>query len=126
MIFGLAMFMPSNMQAQAPTLEDYFDLPDPARCTSKDLSVLTASLELDNCNCVENEIYYVNLNLGIQNTTGSERTSFAFWSRLTTTDPDTQEEVVYFINGCTGPIFLLKLLNMNLVRMQQVLYSSTT
>src|SRR5680860_1045151 len=106
MIFGLAMLMPSKMNAQVPgTVEDAFNLPSKDRCTSKDLAIVSASLDLDNCSCNEGDIVYATLVLGIDNGTESTRTSFAFWSRVTLDDGDpTTEDIVYFIRGCQGPI----------------------
>lgn len=60
------------------------NLPDAKRCTSKDLELVEARLTGgDPCNsCEANTIVTRTLTLSINNTTGSNRTSFAFWGTL--------------------------------------------
>ena len=60
------------------------DLPDSKRCTSKDLQLVEARLTGgDPCNsCEANNTVTRTLTLSINNTTGSNRTSFAFWGTL--------------------------------------------
>jgi hypothetical protein len=100
LIFGMALLMPSQMQAQ--TVKDVFKLPDAKSCTSKDLAIVSANLEIDNCQCTGSETAYYDLILGIDNKTNSTRTSFAFWGRLKITAGNTT--TIYFINGCQGPV----------------------
>ncbi|TDE54426.1 T9SS type A sorting domain-containing protein [Flavobacterium sp. GT3P67] len=58
--------------------------PDPKRCTSKDLQLVEAKLTGgDPCNsCTPGNTVIRTLTLSINNTTGSNRTSFAFWGTL--------------------------------------------
>lgn len=60
------------------------NLPDAKRCTSKDLQLVEARLTGgDPCNsCEANTTVTRTLTLSINNTTGSNRTSFAFWGTL--------------------------------------------
>lgn len=94
----------SGLNAQ--TVRDIFDLPPAARCVSQDLQVVQASLDYDNCgpSCEEGEIVYYDLTLAIDNTTGSLRTSFAFYARLEQYNPDGSLANTYFVTGCRGPV----------------------
>ncbi|MFV8347673.1 T9SS type A sorting domain-containing protein [Flavobacterium sp. ZB4P13] len=60
------------------------NLPDAKRCTSKDLQLVEAKLTGgDACNsCTTGTTVTRTLTLSINNTTGSNRTSFAFWGTL--------------------------------------------
>jgi hypothetical protein len=60
------------------------NLPDAKRCTSKDLQLVEARLTGgDPCNsCTPGSTVTRTLTLSINNTTGSNRTSFAFWGTL--------------------------------------------
>ena len=77
----------------------------PSSCTSKDLSLVSASLVGgDACNsCTTGATLTKNLVLGINNKTGSTRTSFAFWATLTVTHED-GSTTVSSIHRCAGPI----------------------
>ncbi|WP_158308630.1 hypothetical protein [Christiangramia forsetii] len=97
----ILFFIPLIGFSQAVT--DAFDLPAERRCTSNDLDVVSANLDLETCDCEIGETVYVPLNLGVINNTNSFRTSYAFWARLTITHPDDSEDV-YFISGCDADI----------------------
>lgn len=88
------------------TVGDIFNLPPPARCVSEDLQVVGATLDFDLCGptCEEGQIIYYDLTLAIDNTTGSERTSFAFYARLEQYNPDGTLANTYFVSGCKGPV----------------------
>ena len=80
-----------------------FNLPSEKRCTSKDLELVEAKLTGgDACNsCTTGTTVTRTLTLSINNTTGSNRTSFAFWGtleRYTGTHLDSSEP----INGCNS------------------------
>lgn len=95
----------SEIKAQ-DTVTDIFDLPAPARCVSEDLQVVGASLDFDLCGptCEEGDVIYYDLDLAIDNTTGSMRTSFAFYGRLEQYNPDGTLAAIYFVSGCKGPV----------------------
>ncbi|MDO6429040.1 hypothetical protein Q4E93_00485 [Flavitalea sp. BT771] len=58
--------------------------PSPSSCTSKDLSLVAATLPSTPCEtCTPGTTITKPLTLGINNKTGSTRTSFAFWANLT-------------------------------------------
>ncbi|MEG9326955.1 T9SS type A sorting domain-containing protein [Salinimicrobium catena] len=105
MAFVLMFFFGiSGMNAQEP-VEDIFDLPAPERCVSEDLQVVGATLDIDPCGPTDCEdVEYYDLILAIDNTTGSERTSFAFYARLEQYNPDGTLANTYFVSGCKGPV----------------------
>ncbi|NND16780.1 MAG: hypothetical protein HKN89_10725, partial [Eudoraea sp.] len=77
-------------------------------CTSKDLELVGAFLDIDTagCNsCDEGEQITATLYLSINNTTGSTRTSFAVFGNLTTTDPlgNITTEAISRCNGSLPP-----------------------
>ena len=88
------------------TVLDIFDLPAPERCVSEDLQVVGATLDFDLCGptCEEGDVIYYDLTLAIDNTTGSMRTSFAFYARLEQYNPDGTLANTYFVSGCKGPV----------------------
>ena len=88
------------------TVVDIFNLPAPERCVSEDLQVVGASLDFDLCGptCGEGDVIYYDLTLAIDNTTGSMRTSFAFYARLEQYNPDGTLAATYFVSGCKGPV----------------------
>ncbi|MFV8270447.1 hypothetical protein ACNQGP_11015 [Flavobacterium sp. GT2N3] len=76
------MFLIINYLGAATAFSQVF--PDPKRCTSKDLQLVEARLTGgDPCNsCTPGNTVTRTLTLSINNTTGSNRTSFAFWGTL--------------------------------------------
>jgi hypothetical protein len=78
-------------------------LPDAKRCTSKDLVLVDAVLTGGNaCNsCTEGTTVTRTLTLAINNTTGSNRTSFAFWGTLNRYSDDVLVSTAP-INGCNS------------------------
>ncbi|SDL77921.1 Por secretion system C-terminal sorting domain-containing protein [Salinimicrobium catena] len=105
MALVLIFFVGINGMNAQETVEDIFDLPAPERCVSEDLQVVGATLDIDPCgpaDCVDVEYY--DLILAIDNTTGSERTSFAFYARLEQYNPDGTLAATYFVSGCKGPV----------------------
>src|SRR5512143_2787201 len=88
-LFLIAMFFTSSAVAQSTTT-----FPDPGSCTSKDLYIVGATLSGgDLCNsCPTGTQVTRTLTLSINNTTGSNRTAFAFWGILKT------------YNGSTGAL----------------------
>ncbi|MDH3699510.1 MAG: hypothetical protein OEQ81_12665, partial [Flavobacteriaceae bacterium] len=116
MIFMLMMALPASMTAQDACIPtDPLDIPNPLHdetctttadnCTSKDLELVGAFLDIGNgCNsCDSGEEITATLYLSINNTTGSERTSFAVFGDLVTTDP-LGNETTCTISRCTGTI----------------------
>ena len=88
-----------------PALAQTIRFPNPDRCTSKDLQLVSATLTgTEPCpTCEAGKTVTGVLTIGINNTTGSVRTSFAFWGTLsvkhldgTTTTSD--------ITACVGPV----------------------
>jgi hypothetical protein len=83
-------------------------VPDPnTSCSSKDLELVGATLTGgDLCNsCAQSTELTRTLTLSINNTTGSTRTSFAFWGNLeeySGTDGSLVQTTP--ITGCTGPV----------------------
>ncbi|SDL77948.1 SprB repeat-containing protein, partial [Salinimicrobium catena] len=93
------------------TVQEKFDLPDPARCTSNDLDIISADLDLETCDCDEaGPTIEAGLTLGVRNNTESLRTSFAFWAALTVTDPkdvndpNDDTKTYYLVEGCEAEI----------------------
>ena len=86
----------------AQTTTEIFELP--TNCKAKDLEPVSATLTgLPPCiDCDEKDSWPANLTLQIDNTTGSTRTSFAFWAVLETTTSEGISEV--YIYGCNGPV----------------------
>ena len=82
-----------------------FSCPDPARCTSKDLEVQSATLITSRCFCNSENTTPITgtLTMSVINKTGSERTSFAFFGTLVKTNPD-GTTTSQPISGCGGPI----------------------
>ncbi|MDH3796807.1 MAG: hypothetical protein OER83_08035, partial [Flavobacteriaceae bacterium] len=100
--------------SQQPT--DPSDIPNPlddpsctvtsGDCTSKDLELVGAFLDIETteCNsCDEGDQVVANLYLSINNTTGSTRTSFAVFGNLTITDPNGNVNVEA-ISRCSGSL----------------------
>jgi len=83
-------------------------VPDPnTSCTSKDLELVGATLTGgDLCNtCTPGTTITRTLTLAINNTTGSTRTSFAFWGTLEIYDGNNGNlKSSNPINGCNGPL----------------------
>ncbi len=81
---------------------EVFDLP--TNCKAKDLEPVSATLtDLPACiDCDEQSSWPATLTVKINNTTGSTRTSFAFWAVLETTTAEGTAEV--YIYGCKGPV----------------------
>jgi hypothetical protein len=80
-----------------------FNLPSEKRCTSKDLELVEARLTGgDACNsCTTGATVTRTLTLSINNTTGSNRTSFAFWGTLERYNGNTLVSSAP-INGCNS------------------------
>ncbi|MFV8328456.1 gliding motility-associated C-terminal domain-containing protein [Flavobacterium sp. ZS1P14] len=99
-IFLLSVLSFSTVVAQT--------VPDPnTSCTSKDLELVGATLTGgDLCNsCPQNTTITRALTLSINNTTGSTRTSFAFWGNLEEySGIDGSLVSTIPISGCQGPI----------------------
>ncbi|WP_082780375.1 T9SS type A sorting domain-containing protein [Rufibacter sp. DG15C] len=80
-------------------------LPPESRCTSKDLELVDAFLDVPACqSCDPGDLITAPLKLSIANKTGSTRTSFAFWGDIVI--KSSYGNVVYQaqITGCKGPI----------------------
>ena len=79
--------------------------PPVSSCTSKDLSLVSATLTGgDACNsCTAGQTLTRNLVLAINNKTGSTRTAFSFWGTLEITHAD-GTMVTTPINRCSGPV----------------------
>ena len=86
----------SNLNAQ-------FNCPNANRCTSKDLSIVGAFLTGGQCFCSATGTQTATLNMSINNTTGSWRTSFAFFGTLVKTNPDGTTQTSS-LSGCGGPL----------------------
>ncbi|MBI2729252.1 MAG: hypothetical protein HYX40_00595 [Sphingobacteriales bacterium] len=79
--------------------------PSPSSCTSKDLRLVSAALPYTKCEtCITGDSIYKKLTVGINNKTGSTRTSFAFWATLTILNPNGSIASSTPISGCFGPI----------------------
>ncbi|MGL2967617.1 hypothetical protein, partial [Flavobacterium sp. XGLA_31] len=81
--------------------------PPTTSCTSKDLEIVAAQLSGgDLCNsCATSTTLTRNLTLGIKNTTGSTRTSFAFWGTLEIYSGTTGALISSVTRtGCNGPL----------------------
>ena len=75
--------------------------PPASSCTSKDLSLVNATMPSTPCEtCTPGDIIIKPLTLFINNKTGSTRTSFAFWATLTVINSDGTIDVTN-----SGPIF---------------------
>ncbi|KAA9034434.1 T9SS type A sorting domain-containing protein [Ginsengibacter hankyongi] len=97
LFFTLLFFISSNSFAQT--------FPSASSCTSKDLSLVSATLDVVKCeNCTQGDSVFHNLTVGINNKTGSTRTSFAFWATLTILNSDGTTASTTPIQGCFGPI----------------------
>jgi hypothetical protein len=71
----MALFLTINASAQT--------FPSATSCTSKDLTLVAASLPSAPCEtCTPGDSIYKMLTVAINNKTGSTRTSFAFWATL--------------------------------------------
>ncbi|GAB2540194.1 T9SS type A sorting domain-containing protein [Rufibacter soli] len=80
-------------------------LPSADRCTSKDLELVSARLDVAACqSCTEGQTITAPLLLAIDNKTGSTRTSFAFWGTLVIKNSDNTVYSTTYIRGCNGPI----------------------
>jgi hypothetical protein len=93
MVTLLLLFASTNLLAQTISF--------PTSCTSKDLSLLQASLPAptsNRCACSGDR----SLILGIHNGTGSTRTAFALWGTLRITTGATHVDHTIF--ACAGPI----------------------
>jgi hypothetical protein len=102
----LVLFLPVCMfssQAQAQTTPTF---PPASSCTSKDLTLTSATLPgTDVCNtCTPGSSVTRTLNLSIRNKTGSTRTSFAFWGTLVIRNSDGSIASITAIDGCNGPV----------------------
>ena len=80
-----------------------FSCPNANRCTSKDLSIVGAFLTGGSCACSATGTQTATLNMTINNTTGSTRTSFAFFGTLVQTDPNGTRHLSS-LSGCGGPL----------------------
>jgi len=79
--------------------------PNPNRCTSKDLELVSASITGTGCvTCTANTTLTSDLTIAINNSTGSERTSFAFWGTLTIKNANGSLFSATAITGCVGPV----------------------
>ncbi|WP_170110744.1 T9SS type A sorting domain-containing protein [Flavilitoribacter nigricans] len=118
LLFPLALMLsvqPATSQTCVPQPPDANDIPNPLHdpdcgvtmndCTSKDLSVVGAYLEMDeDCpDCTPGEQLTAELFLILQNTTGSTRTSFAIFGDLEITSPDGTVSLCP-ISRCNGPV----------------------
>ncbi|MFV5693788.1 gliding motility-associated C-terminal domain-containing protein [Flavobacterium sp. LT1R49] len=101
-LFLISFLSISTAVAQTTTV------PDPnTSCSSKDLELVGATLTGgDLCNsCPQNTILTRTLTLSIDNTTGSTRTSFAFWGNLEEySGIDGSLLSTTAISGCGGPL----------------------
>ena len=81
-------------------------VPDPnTSCTSKDLELVGATLSGDICTaCTPGAPLSRTLTLQINNTTGSTRTSFAFWGTLNIYNSDGSLKSSTAITDCVGPV----------------------
>jgi hypothetical protein len=80
-------------------------LPSADRCTSKDLELVRARLDLPKCfACTPGQTITRTLLLSIDNKTGSTRTSFAFWGTLVIRNADGTIASSTSASGCNGPI----------------------
>ncbi|TRO62875.1 SprB repeat-containing protein, partial [Christiangramia sabulilitoris] len=102
-IFGIFLFS-TNTFAQTQTVRDFFSLPAPARCTSNDLDIISADLDLPTCVCTDGQTITAGLTLGIRNNTESKRASFSFWAQLTVTNPGDNSKEFYMLEGCENEI----------------------
>lgn len=79
--------------------------PAATSCTSKDLLLVNATLPYTACEtCTANSTVTKTLTLYINNKTGSTRTSFAFWTKLTILKPDGTVYSSVSINKCFSTI----------------------
>ncbi len=80
--------------------------PSASSCTSKDLTLVSATLPgMDICNtCTPGDSVKRTLQLAIFNKTGSTRTSFAFWGTLEIRNNDGSFSSSTSITGCGGPV----------------------
>ncbi|MBF9236656.1 T9SS type A sorting domain-containing protein [Hymenobacter sp. BT683] len=80
-------------------------LPDEDRCTSKDLELVSARLDVPACqSCTGNSLITAPLLLAIDNKTGSTRTSFAFWGDIVITNSAGVVTYQAEVTGCNGKI----------------------
>ncbi len=97
LFFTFLFFISSNSFAQT--------FPSASSCTSKDLSLVSAMLDVAKCEaCTLGDSVYHNLTVGINNKTGSTRTSFAFWATLTILNSDGTTASTTPIQGCFSTI----------------------
>jgi hypothetical protein len=100
-MFLCALAVLSGLYSTAQTF------PSPSSCTSKDLSLASASISLPNaCNtcATQGSSITADLVIGINNKTGSTRTSFEFWATLVIYDNNGNIVSQSPISYCTGPI----------------------
>ena len=91
------LMLSSNVLAQ--------NFPSPNRCTSKDLELVSASITGTGCvTCIAGAPLTSDLTIVINNSTGSVRTSFAFWGTLTINNADGSFSSSRPITGCVGPV----------------------
>jgi hypothetical protein len=103
--FSMLVFVLSNLLLLSAAVAQTF--PPASSCTSKDLTLVGANLTGGNvCNsCTPGTQLTRTLSLSINNTTGSTRTSFAFWGTLEIYDGNTGLlKSSTSITGCNGPL----------------------
>jgi hypothetical protein len=100
-LFLLVCLFSSQAFAQTTTT-----FPPASSCTSKDLTLTSATLPgTDICNtCTPGATVSRTLHLSIYNKTGSTRTSFAFWGTLVIRNSDGTLASSTPIQGCGGPV----------------------
>jgi len=97
LFFTLLFFISSNAFSQT--------FPSASSCTSKDLSLVAATLPYAKCaTCTPGSTVSKPLTLAINNKTGSTRTSFAFWATLIILNANGDTASKTAISGCYGPI----------------------
>ncbi|QIL74795.1 T9SS type A sorting domain-containing protein [Hymenobacter sp. HDW8] len=80
-------------------------LPSEDRCTSKDLELVSARLNVPACqSCEANSLITAPLLLAIDNKTGSTRTSFAFWGDIVIKNSAGVVTYQAEVTGCNGKI----------------------
>jgi hypothetical protein len=97
----LVLLFSSTAFAQTTTT-----FPSASSCTSKDLTLVGATLPgATTCNvCTTGDSVFRTLNLAINNTTGSKRTAFAFWGTLVIRNSDGSISSTRSISDCGGPL----------------------
>lgn len=104
-------------------------LPSEDRCTSKDLELVSARVDVPACqSCTAGSYITAPLLLAIDNKTGSTRTSFAFWGDIVIRNSAGDVTYQAEVTGCNGKILRNDIteLPFSVVQIRELINSSTS